>query len=100
MKKHELEFEEITSQLRTWREEMIIALRSPETHDKAIQTKRQIDLAIGCLDFCQRFQIGTPPLNWTVAKERLTTGGNHEFNAKQANADNTHPSSSTKRFAW
>ncbi len=55
--KHDLGFEEVTAKLRLWREEIVDELRSPETHDEAIQVKRQLDAAIDCLEFCQQNQI-------------------------------------------
>jgi hypothetical protein len=56
-KEHELEFETVTAKLCAWRKEIMVEFRSPKTHDKAIQLKRQLDAAVLCLEFCQRHQI-------------------------------------------
>ena len=100
-KEHELEFEEVIVKLRAWREEIMVELRSPETHDKAIQLKRQLDAAINCLEFCQRHQIRpnsevvvlpdtqtqTPSSNYRVLEDHETDDREHwvelEINGEQ-----------------
>ena len=56
-KENEIAFEEVTAKLRVWREQIVVELRSPDTHDEVILLKRQLDAAINCLEFCQRHQI-------------------------------------------
>lgn len=69
--KHQLEFETVIAKLREWREQVIVELRSPDTHDGALQVKRQIDTAISCLELCQLHQIH-PSANVTVLPDTET----------------------------
>lgn len=84
--KYEFEFEEVTAKIRRWREEIVAELRAPETYDKALHIKRQLDAAIECLEFCQQHQISpdaevlvlpmtqtrTPASNYRVLEDHET----------------------------
>lgn len=84
--KHKLELGDVVEQLRSWREQVMNELREPERHDKALQTKRQLDTAIECLEFCEKHQIrprsevvtlpmtrtATPSSNYRVIEDHET----------------------------
>ena len=68
---HKLEFEAVLFKLRAWREKVIEELRSPETQTAALELKRQLDGAIGCLELCQLHQI-RPKSQVTVLPDTQT----------------------------
>lgn len=67
---HSLQFDVVLAELEKRRETLKDELRAPETHDQALQLKRQLDDAIACLKWCELHQI-SPLFKVTVLPETV-----------------------------
>jgi hypothetical protein len=73
-----VKFDEITGILRQLRLSVLHGLRDPATRDEALELKRQLDDAIGCLELCERHQI-RPDANVVTVPEPQTRSPSSEF---------------------
>ncbi|MCL2310134.1 MAG: hypothetical protein FWC42_07670 [Proteobacteria bacterium] len=55
--KHRVKFDAVIRFLREQRDAVVEKLRTAEANSELLETKRQLDHAIKCLAFCERYQI-------------------------------------------
>ena len=73
-----LQFDRVIAQLEQWREDVKDELRVPATRESALELKRQLDVAVACLEFCQRHQI-RPDCSVTVLPPTRTRTPSSEY---------------------
>lgn len=75
---HPLQFDLVIAQLEQWRDDAKDELRAPITRENALELKRQLDVAVECLEFCQRYQI-RPTAHVTVLPPTQTRTPSSEY---------------------